>query len=38
MKTGFIQFSPEFEKAEANIEKALSVIEKADVELIIACD
>ena len=38
MKTGFIQFSPEFGKAEANLEKALSVIEKADTELIISCD
>ena len=38
MKTGFIQFSPEFGKTEANIEKALSMIEKADAELIISCD
>jgi predicted amidohydrolase len=38
MKTDFIQFLPEFGKAQANIEKALSMIEKADAELIISCD
>ena len=38
MKTGFISFSPEFGKVEANIEKALSMIEKADAALIISCD
>ena len=35
MKAGFIQFSPEFGRVDANIDKALSMIEKADAELIV---
>ncbi|MCX5850319.1 MAG: acyltransferase [Deltaproteobacteria bacterium] len=35
MKAGFIQFSPEFGEADANIEKALSMIEKANADLIV---
>jgi predicted amidohydrolase len=35
MKTGFIQFSPEFGRTKANLDKALSMIEKADADLIV---
>lgn len=35
MKAGFIQFSPEFGRVDANIEKALSMMEKADAQLIV---
>jgi len=35
MKAGFIQFSPEFGAIDANLDKALSMIEKADAELIV---
>jgi predicted amidohydrolase len=35
MKAGFVQFSPDFGKVDVNIEKALSLIEKADAELIV---
>lgn len=35
MKAGFIQFSPEFGKTHANIDKAISMIEKTDAELIV---
>jgi predicted amidohydrolase len=35
MKAGFIQFSPEFGRADANIDKAISMIEKADADLIV---
>jgi predicted amidohydrolase len=35
MKAGFIQFSPEFGRVNENIDKAISMIEKADTELII---
>lgn len=35
MKTGFIQFSPEFGRVNENIDKAISMIEKADAELIV---
>ncbi len=35
MKAGFIQFSPQFGKVDANIDKALAMLEKADAELIV---
>jgi predicted amidohydrolase len=35
MKAGLIQFSPEFGGVNENIDKAISMIEKADAELII---
>ena len=35
MKAGFIQFSPEFGSVNENIDKAISMIEKADAELIV---
>jgi predicted amidohydrolase len=35
MKTGFVQFSPVFGKIDENIEKALSLIEKTDAELVV---
>ena len=35
MKVGFIQFSPEFDRVNENIDKAISMIEKADAELIV---
>jgi predicted amidohydrolase len=35
MKAGFVQFSPEFGKVDANIDKAIAMIEKADAELLI---
>jgi predicted amidohydrolase len=35
MKTNFIQFSPEFGETDANVDKALSMMEKADSELIV---
>src|SRR5664280_2647578 len=35
MKAGFIQFSPEFGRVDANIDKSISMIEKADAELIV---
>jgi predicted amidohydrolase len=35
MRAGFIQFSPQFGKVDANIDKALAMLEKADAELII---
>jgi 5-aminopentanamidase len=35
MKAGFVQFSPEFGHVDVNIEKALSLIEKADADLIV---
>jgi len=35
MKVGFVQFSPSFGKIDENIEKALSLIDKADAELIV---
>ena len=35
MNVGFIQFSPEFGSVNENIDKAISMIEKADAELII---
>lgn len=35
MKAGFIQFSPEFGRVNENIDKAISMIEKADAELIV---
>jgi len=35
MKAGFIQFSPEFGRVNENIDKAISIIEKADAELIV---
>jgi predicted amidohydrolase len=35
MKVGFIQFSPEFGRVNENIDKAISMIEKADAELIV---
>ncbi len=30
MKAGFIQFSPQFGKVDANIDKALAMLEKAN--------
>jgi predicted amidohydrolase len=35
MKAGFIQFSPKFGRVDANIEKAISMIEKSDAELMV---
>ena len=35
MRAGFIQFSPQFGKVNANIDKALAMLEKADAELIV---
>lgn len=35
MKAGFVQFSPQFGNVDANIEKALSLMEKADAELLV---
>ena len=35
MKAGFIQFSPQLGKVDANIDKALAMFEKADAELIV---
>ncbi len=35
MKAGFVQFAPEFGKVDVNIEKALSLMEKADADLIV---
>jgi predicted amidohydrolase len=35
VKAGFVQFSPEFGKVNTNIDKALSLIEKADAELVV---
>ena len=35
MKAGFIQFSPEFGRVNENIDKAISMIEKIDAELIV---
>jgi predicted amidohydrolase len=35
MKAGFVQFSPVFGKIDENIEKALSLIEKTDAELVV---
>ena len=35
MKAGFIQFAPEFGNVDTNIDKALSMIEKADADLLI---
>jgi predicted amidohydrolase len=35
MKAGLIQFSPEFGSVNENIDKAISMIEKADAELIV---
>jgi predicted amidohydrolase len=35
MRTGFIQFSPEFGRTGANLDKALSMIENADADLIV---
>jgi predicted amidohydrolase len=35
MKSGFVQFSPQFGKVDTNIDKALSLIEKADAGLLV---
>ena len=35
MRAGFAQFSPEFGKVDENIDKALSLIEKVDADLIV---
>jgi predicted amidohydrolase len=35
VKAGFVQFSPEFGKIDANINKAISFIEKADADLMV---
>ena len=35
MKAGFVQFSPTFGKVDANIEKAVSLMDKVDAELIV---
>lgn len=35
MKTGFVQFSPEFGRVDKNIDKAISMIEKSDAELLV---
>ncbi len=35
MRVGFIQFSPEFGRVDANINKALAMMEKADAQLIV---
>jgi predicted amidohydrolase len=35
MKAGFIQFSPQFGKIEANIDQALSMMEMADADLLV---
>lgn len=35
MRAGFIQFSPQFGKVAANINKALAMLEKADAELVV---
>jgi predicted amidohydrolase len=35
MKAGFVQFSPEFGKIDENINKAISMIEKVDAQLIV---
>ncbi len=35
MKAGFVQFNPKFGKIDENIDKAVSLIEKADAELLV---